>query len=91
MKYRTFVCSFTGAIGDMKPKDQRSAVKVLAVLVKSPRFSVFDATERPEIARTLDDLKARDLIEYPDPQPEFPWNVVNVTDKGKALLKEAGL
>ena len=83
-----FICSFTGAIGDMKPRDQRDPMKVLAVLDKEPSFSVFDATERPAIANSLDYLRQQGLIEYPKPQPGFPWNKVVVTESGKKALEE---
>lgn len=85
---KVFICSFTGAIGDMKPRDQRDPMKVLAVLEKNPSFSVFDATERPAIASSLDYLKQQGLIEYPLPQPAFPWNEVVVTESGKKALEE---
>lgn len=85
---KAFICSFTGAIGDMKPSDQRDAMKVLAVLEKSPSFSVFDATERPAISSSLDYLKQQALIEYPAPQPEFPWSKAKLTELGLQKLKE---
>lgn len=56
-----------------------------------PRFSVFDATERPQIARSLESLKHRGLIEYPKPQPGYPWMRVHLTDAGLAIVAELRL
>lgn len=86
---RVHICSFSSAIGDMKPKDQRSYAKVLSVLKQNPRFSCFEASERPGIANTMTNLKIQGLIEYPDPQPGYPWNKVKITDKGEAYLLES--
>ena len=61
---RIFVCSFSGAIGDMKRKDQRDRLKVLAVLKESPRFSVWDASDNNGIANTMTDLMTDGLIDY---------------------------
>lgn len=83
------VCSFSGAIGDMKKGDRRDPVAVLAVLSKSPTFSVFDATEDARIARSLTWLLDHGYIEYPKPQPGFPWSRVSLTDKAHKLIARA--
>ena len=85
---RIFVCSFSGAIGDMKRKDQRDRLKVLAVLKESPRFSVWDASDNQGIANTMTDLKTDGLIDYPEPQPGFPWSKARVTEAGMKLLEQ---
>ena len=85
---RIIVCSFSGAIGDMKRKDQRDRLKVLAVLKKSPRFSVWDASDNKGIANTMTDLMTDGLIDYPDPQPGFPWSQARVTEAGMKLLEK---
>lgn len=84
----TFVCSFSSAISEMKRKDQGDPAKVLAVIEKSPRVSCFDLSENQTIARTVTRLKHDGLIEYPDPQPEYPWNNIVLTEAGKLKLKE---
>lgn len=84
---RIFVCGFSGAIGDMKRKDQRDRLKVLAVLKASPRFSVWDASDNKGIANTMTDLKDDGLIDYPEPQPGFPWSLARVTEAGMKLLE----
>lgn len=85
---RIFVCSFSGALGDMKRKDQRDQLKVLAVLKASPRFSVWDASDNKGIANTMTDLMTDGLIDYPDPQPGFPWSKARVTEAGMKLLEQ---
>ena len=85
---RAIVCSFAGGIGRMKAFDQRDPLKVLQVLAADPKFSVFDATERKSIARSLTVLKQRGLIDYPEPQPGFPWSKARVTEAGLALLNQ---
>ena len=88
MSTSMIVCSFSGAIGDMSAKDQGDETKVLRVLRDNPRFSVFDATERPNIANSLDSLRERGLIEYPKPQPGYPWCRVRLTEAGVAAVGE---
>lgn len=83
------VCSFSGAIGDMKKKDRRDPVAVLAVLSTNPSFSVFDATEDARIARSLTWLLDHGYIEYPKPQPTFPWSRVKLTAKAWDLIKRS--
>jgi hypothetical protein len=89
MAYRIFMDSFSGAIGDMKPADKNDMRKVLAVLDKTPRFSCFEASERPAIANTLTDLMLSGYIEYPKPQPGFPWCRAVITDNGRSLMEES--
>ena len=88
MNSAVFVCSFSGAIGEMKRKDQGDPEKVLAVLEKSSRVSCFDLSENQTIARTVTRLKRDGLIEYPQPQPGYPWNNIVLTEAGKLKLKE---
>ena len=80
------VDSFCGGIGAMKARDQGDEMKVLAVLATEPMFSAFDATERGSIARSLDWLHNQRLIEYPEPQPGYPWCRVALTEAGRAAL-----
>lgn len=84
---RIFVCSFSGALGDMKRKDQGDHIKVLRVLQQSPRFSVWDAGANKRIANTMTGLARDGLIDYPDPQPGYPWSKARVTEAGIALLE----
>lgn len=84
------LCSFSGGIAEMPARDQADPQRVLQVLHRCPRFSAFDATERPAIARSLDSLKHQGLLVYPQPQPGYPWCFVELTAAGLAALP-AGL
>jgi hypothetical protein len=86
MKTTVYLDSFSGAIDDMKCKDQGNAIKVLEVLSKHPRFSVFDATANDKIAVTLTYLFREEFIVDSRPKQGYPWHHVEVTKKGKALL-----
>lgn len=88
-KRTIFVCSFSGALGDMKRKDQRDRLKVLAVLKTSPLFSVWDASDNQNIANTMTDLNTNGMIDYPDPQPGYPWSEARVTEAGMKLLEQS--
>lgn len=81
-----FLCSFSGALATLPAKYRRDQTAILQVLRKHPRFSVFDATEHKALATTLDRMKDRGLISYPDPQPEYPWIRAHLSDKALALL-----
>ena len=47
------LCTFTGAVDEMKRKDQGDWLKVLRVIAGHPRVSVFEATANATIARTM--------------------------------------
>lgn len=83
-----YIDTFSGAIGDMKRKDQADRMKVLAVLAKSPRFSVFDATDNQTIARSLEWLRRGGLITI-DNSRGFPWSDAVLTESGRAMLAGA--
>lgn len=83
-----FIDSFCGAIGKMKRADQGDRVKVLTVLAGNPRFSCFDAGENDVIAQTMTSLMTDGYIEYPTPQPGYPWCKARLTAKALALLPE---
>ena len=92
MKTTMYFDSFSGAIDGMKRKDQGNAVKVLEVLSKHPRFSVFDATANSVIAKTMTYLFCEKYIAGTRPRlgyPRlgYPWMAVDITEKGQALLK----
>jgi hypothetical protein len=86
MKTAVYLDSFSGAIGDMTRKDQRNFLKVLGILQRHPRFSVFDCTANPEIANTMMYLNREELMEYIHPGPEYPWMECRITELGRAAL-----
>lgn len=87
---KVFLCSFSGSLAEL-PKKYRSNLKaVLTLLKKDGRFSIWDATEHPSLARSLTRLKEIGLIEYAQPQPEFPWQQATVTKAGEDYLSGVG-
>lgn len=85
---RVHIDYFGSAIGEMKRRDQSDNFKVLLVLKASPRFSVFDATDNQSIAKTLTRLMDLAFIEYPAPQPGYPWAVAAITEKGIKFMEQ---
>lgn len=85
----TFICSFSSGLDDMPRKDQRDVAKVLAVLEKCGRFSVFEATDNQTIASTMTHISRRGLIET-DISCGYPWTKVKLTDAGRELLRQSG-
>ena len=75
------VCSFAEGLDFMRRADQRNPKKVLRVLHQCKRFSVFEATARPQIAKVMDWLVAEKMIEV-DNSPGYPWSNVKLTAKG---------
>jgi hypothetical protein len=72
----------------MPRKDQRDIAKVLQVLERRGRFSVFEATDNQTIAATMTRLSHSDLIET-DNSCGYPWTTVKLTDAGKRYLQDA--
>ena len=83
------VDTFSGRVGDMKPKDKADTMKVLRVLSESPRFSVFDAMESAALGRSLESLVRSGYITI-DNSRGFPWSDAVLTDKGKSALGADG-
>jgi len=80
-------CDFSTGLADMPRRKQRYAEEVLRVLHRHGRFSVFEATANDVIARTMDDVIRRKLVEV-DNSPGYPWSNVKLTDAGLALIGE---
>lgn len=81
-----FIDRFSAGLDDLTRKQQRDPKRVLEVLRRTKRFSVFEATENQDIARTMTMLRDQKLITV-DNSPGYPWSNVSVTRKGLKLLK----
>ena len=88
MSNAIFICGFSSGLDDMPRKDQRDIAKVLRVLERRGRFSVFEATANQTIATTMTKLSRGDLIET-DNSCGYPWTTVKLTDAGKRYLQDA--
>jgi hypothetical protein len=78
------ICSWSSGLDQMKRKDQGYAAKVLQQLHRSPRFSVFEATQNAKIAKMMDYLVAEKFIEV-DNSPGYPWSTAKLTARGRSL------
>jgi hypothetical protein len=77
-----FIDSFSGAAVDLKPA-HRTPAKVLAVLAKYPRVSIWDMSENPWLCGCIDILKRDGMIveDKSEPYPWFRFNVVEQASK----------
>lgn len=87
MSGAVFICDFSTGIDELPRKDQRDIAKVLRILDKCGRFSVFEATANQTIARTMTTLCNGPLIET-DNSCGYPWTMVKLTEAGRALLEK---
>jgi hypothetical protein len=65
----TFVCSFASLDGI--PTKQLTNRTVLKALRQTGRISIFELTERPKLARIINQLEERKVIQLP--ALTFPW------------------
>lgn len=84
MTYGVRLCCFTSALGDVSFKERTQPRRILAVLARNPRFSVFDVNH-DSLAKTLDFLKDAGLMVYKR-GGHYPWCEVELTPKGRAYL-----
>ena len=82
-----FITSWSSGLDAMKRRDQRYPDKVLQQLERSPRFSVFEATENATISKTMDWLVKEKLIEVDNESVGYPWSIAKITTKGYALMR----
>ena len=80
-----FLDSFT-SLDELTRKQQRDEEAVIAVLRKTGRFSVFDATANDDIARTMTRLCANRLTTDHEAMG-YPWTVVTHID-GEPLASQ---
>lgn len=73
------------SLDELKGKGQGDTIKVLKVLHKTKKYSVWDATENPTIARTLDRICNSKLIET-DISCGFPWTECRLTPAGLKMI-----
>lgn len=81
-----YIDRFSAGLDELTRKQQASDVEVLKKLSGMTRFSIFEATENDTIARKMDSLRERKLIEVDNEGHGFPWSGVSLTEAGLALL-----
>ena len=94
------ICSFSAGLDEMKRKDQADPVKVLRVLAKCGRYSVFEATDNQTIAEMMTRLLGKKMIVVKDGTRheygvlleatggQYPWTEIELTQGGKWLLED---
>lgn len=98
---QVIICSMSSGLDEMPRKDQRDVVKVLRVLAKCGRYSVFEATSNQTIARMMDKIchKGCTIIKADGSRKdygllirrtvgEYPWTNIALTEGGIALLED---
>ena len=79
-----FICSFTSGLDDLPRKQQAQLEPVLRVLRDTGRFSVFEATANPTIAKTMTRLMHSEYVEHLG--GSYPWTKVRLTPAGERLI-----
>jgi hypothetical protein len=85
-KTRLIVCSFSSGLDELGPRQRRSVPTVLRVLARlePKRYSMFEATANPHIARTMIMICREELIRTTG--GAFPWTGYTITAKGRKAL-----
>lgn len=73
------ICCFSTELDDLSRKEQRSSEAVLKVLRKTKRFSAFEVSDNPTIARTMTALIQSGRI-MTDNSIGYPWTIVTHID-----------
>jgi len=82
------VCSFSGGVADLKPREQRDTTKVLTALKKDQNVSTWDMGEHG-LWKTIQALEVEGLV-VNEPR-ECPWLRYVVTDSGLEKIEKAGI
>ena len=85
---RVHIDSFSVGIDELKKKDQANHLVVLKMITDAGRFSCFEASDNPTIARTMTRLCSGPLMETDIQTCGYPWTLVKLTDEGRKALKE---
>lgn len=80
-----FLCSFSAGLDDL-PRNKRGNRKaILSILKESKRFSVFEATFSPKLAKTLDALFREGLLIQNG--GDYPWVEIELSPEALALVE----
>ena len=82
-----YVCSFSGGVAHLKPKDQHNSMMVLKALSNDGNVSTWDMGEH-NLWRTIQGLQSYGYVKDLTATVEYPWCKFEVTPLGLEKLKE---
>lgn len=85
MKSGAIVCSFSAGLDELTREQASNDATVLAVIDRVGKFSVFEATANPVIAKTMTRLFETGMVE--DVGGAYPWTHAKLTAKGRAVIE----
>lgn len=80
-----FIDSFSVGLDEINRKSQRNPVRVLRLIYRAGKFSIFEATANEVIANTLGWLQGGGYFEL-DNSCGYPWFKVIETEKGREMI-----
>lgn len=80
------VCHLSGGLDDLSRKQQADPAFVLRILKRLGRYSYFEASNNRVIAKTMDLLLERKLLD--SASELYPWSTCTVTPRGERFLLE---
>lgn len=84
MTQRVHIDRFS-SLDHLPAKDRGNDIVVLGTLNNAKRFSCFEASECPALARTINRLRDAGHIKLTD-ELGYPWHAVEITESGRSLL-----
>jgi hypothetical protein len=78
------LCRFSAGLDDLSRKEQADPAVVLSTLKRLGRYSCFEASDNRVIAKTMDSLHDRGLLDTTC--GEYPWSTCSVTPRGEQFL-----
>lgn len=83
-----FMDRFDIGLTDLTIAEQADPRTVLRVLVYEKRYSIFEATDNPVIAKTMDVICTSPWATFDTSKHGYPWTGVEITPEGEAFLAE---
>jgi hypothetical protein len=80
------ICYFSAGLDDLSRKQQADAAEVLRALKCLGRYSCFEASENRVIAKSMDTLHQRRLLD--SSCEAYPWSSCKVTELGEQFLQD---
>lgn len=80
------LCAHTTGLDDLPNKRQRDMRWVARHVAEHGRFSVFEATATPALAKTFDRISKVGWFKYDYAKSTHPWIVCSLTERGRRDL-----